>query len=72
MARDGVVNKASAGPEGHAAHRARAGRTVGLHPRGPSYGNSVAFDVTAAFWFVLLEIIKLKLICSAATLQMSS
>lgn len=33
---------------------------LGLHPRGPSYVNSVAFDVTAAFCFVLLDIIKLK------------
>lgn len=58
MAQDGVVNKASAGAEGRAARRARVGRFVSLHPRGPSCVISIVFDVTAAFWFALLEIIQ--------------
>lgn len=49
MAQDGVVNKASAGAGSRAAHRARAGRNVSLHPRCLSYVIYIAFDITAGF-----------------------
>lgn len=49
MAQDGVVNKASAGAGSRAAHRARAGRNVSLHPRRLSYVIYIAFDITAGF-----------------------
>lgn len=48
-AQDGVVNKASAEAQSRAAHRARAGRSVSLHPRCLSCVIWITFDITAAF-----------------------